>query len=315
MTPIYIRADDGRTFTLSTGSDEPPKTYSNDKDGKRQAILDGLRAIDCIIANEARYLPHDAAMQVVAAIMQPDGIPTKEAYQIVCDVTARACAYLGYGDEIALAPPQVSFAQRGSYRKQYPSVTEASVRAVLATASISREQPQKEMMAETMWNQLAWELYNCSLAAIGEAERTLIQEQTDSIIELIQWQKRMRGRTAYYIQFLVPEMEDVQGAVTAEIGEAEGMPISYLLLTRRVNIAAYGRHFYKAELAPAVMAATIHCPSPCPPTQTSSYNNYYKQYPYTRRKRGMLSCLPNYYSRCKHGSPSLLFQNGRLKSW
>ena len=80
-----------------------------------------------IVVTVSDFLPDDAALQVVAAIMQPDGIPTKEAYQTICDVTARACAHLGYGDAIALAPPLVSFAQRGSYRKQYPSLKEDAV--------------------------------------------------------------------------------------------------------------------------------------------------------------------------------------------
>ena len=254
MTPTYTRADDGRTFTFTTDNDTPPKTYSNDKDGKRQAILDGLQAIACIIANEDTYLPHDAAMQVVAAIMQPDGIPTKEAYQTICDVTARACAHLGYGDEVELAPPLVSFAQRGSYRKQYPPLKKEAVLDVLDTASISREQPQKEIMAEMVRNQMAWKIYDRSLTGVGTAERALIEQQTNSIIEEAGWRKQMRGRTLYYIQSLAPDMADAQAAIAAEIAEAEGMPISYLLLTRRLNIAAYGRHFYKAELAPALEA-------------------------------------------------------------
>ena len=44
-------------------------SYPNDKSGKRQAILDGLGAIEIVSVGQDSYLPSSEALQVVAAIL------------------------------------------------------------------------------------------------------------------------------------------------------------------------------------------------------------------------------------------------------
>ncbi|MCA9901257.1 MAG: hypothetical protein KC433_23890, partial [Anaerolineales bacterium] len=44
-------------------------TYSNDKEGRRQAILDGLNAIEAMTVGEDVYLPSNESLQVVAAVL------------------------------------------------------------------------------------------------------------------------------------------------------------------------------------------------------------------------------------------------------
>jgi hypothetical protein len=114
------RTDDGQHFTLPINGER--RTYTNDKEGRRQAILDGLEAIETVAVGQDVYLPSNAALQVVAAVLYPDGIQTEEAYRLVCQVTEKACAHLGYGPEEELGPPHVPFTARGAYRKRYPPV-------------------------------------------------------------------------------------------------------------------------------------------------------------------------------------------------
>ncbi len=116
MTFSTFFSQDGSLLTLSIHDEQQP--YSNDKAGKRQAILDGLHAIETITVGEDQYLPSNEALQVVAAVLYPDGIQTEAAYQTVCEVTEKACAHLGYGAEGELGPPAVPFSRRGLFRKQ-----------------------------------------------------------------------------------------------------------------------------------------------------------------------------------------------------
>ncbi|MCB0029769.1 MAG: hypothetical protein KDE28_17770, partial [Anaerolineales bacterium] len=120
MTELATRQADAATFTLLIQGEE--RHYPNDRAGKRQAILDGLAAIAMVTIGQDVYLPSNVALQAVAAVLYPAGIRSAEAYQQVCQVTEKACAHIGFGAEEELGPPLVSFAARGSYRKQYPPV-------------------------------------------------------------------------------------------------------------------------------------------------------------------------------------------------
>ena len=82
----------GKQFTLTVGGQT--KTYTRDKEGKRQAIIDGLNAIETVAVEQAVYLLSQAALQVVAAVLYPDGIQTAEVYKLVCQVTEKACTHL-----------------------------------------------------------------------------------------------------------------------------------------------------------------------------------------------------------------------------
>ena len=111
MIEIVTRSDDGKTFTLAINGEQ--RSYANDKEGKRQAILDGLNAIENVTVGEDVYLPSNESLQVVAAVLYPDGIQTEAAYQTVCQVTEKACAHLGFGNEIQLGPTRCTvFGQR-----------------------------------------------------------------------------------------------------------------------------------------------------------------------------------------------------------
>jgi hypothetical protein len=69
MIQFLARTDDGQHFTLSINGER--RTYSNDKEGKRQAILDGLAAIETVAVGQDVYLPSNAALQVVVAVLYP----------------------------------------------------------------------------------------------------------------------------------------------------------------------------------------------------------------------------------------------------
>ncbi len=65
MIDSCARSTDGKTFTLSINGEQ--HTCSNDKEGKRQAILDGLNAIETVTVGQDVYLPSNESLQVVAA--------------------------------------------------------------------------------------------------------------------------------------------------------------------------------------------------------------------------------------------------------
>ena len=94
MSQSITSAQNEDKFILSINDQQ--HTYTNDKAGKRQAILDGLNAIETFTSGTEVYLPSNVALQLVAAVLFPDGIRTEDAYQTVCQVTEKACAFIGY---------------------------------------------------------------------------------------------------------------------------------------------------------------------------------------------------------------------------
>ncbi|MCP4427053.1 MAG: hypothetical protein GY803_21390, partial [Chloroflexi bacterium] len=175
---------------------------------------------------------------------------SKEAYQIVCDVTEKACAHLGYGHETSLEPPLVPFDKRGSYRKRYPPLEAQLVIAALNDADVSRDRPQKRIAAHNIWNQAAWEIYNRSLSALSPEKQKLVKTQVDAIVQDTGWQIESVNATIYYVQPLSPDIDKARQAITAVITEAKGTPISHYNLVSRVHIAAYSRRFHERELTP-----------------------------------------------------------------
>jgi len=248
MIDSCTRSPDGKTFTLSINGEQ--HTYPNDKAGKRQAILDGLNAIPTMTAGGDTYLPGDDALQVVAAVMYPGGIQTEKAYDLVQRTAAKACTHLGYGEEIQLGPPLVSFSERGSYRKRYPAVASQWVLAELEAASISGDKPQKEMMAQTVWNQAAWEVYGQSWRDLPQPQQDSLKQQVEAIAQEANWRQKMLGSTLYYTQPLTPDMEKARQEITAVLTEAEGAPIYRFQVVVRTQTAAYGRKFYEPDLPP-----------------------------------------------------------------
>jgi hypothetical protein len=107
MFELITQPGDGPTFIVTINGQE--QSYTSDKAGKRQAVLDGLQAIPPVTAGNDTYLPSNQALQIVAAVMYPAGIQTEEAYEKVSLATEKACALLGYGEEVQLGPPHVPF--------------------------------------------------------------------------------------------------------------------------------------------------------------------------------------------------------------
>lgn len=106
--------------------------------------------------DEDVYLPSNESLQVVAAVLYPDGIQTEAAYQTVCRVTEKACAHLGYGGEVELGPPAVPFARRGVYRRQYPPVDAQLVRDELALAGPATASPGRRSPARFYGTRRGW---------------------------------------------------------------------------------------------------------------------------------------------------------------
>ncbi|MGH2536197.1 MAG: hypothetical protein ACRDHL_02260, partial [Candidatus Promineifilaceae bacterium] len=126
MIEFLARADDGQSFTLAISGAR--RSYPNNKEGRRQAILDGLAALEPITAGQDVYLSSDAALQIVASVLYPDGIQTEVAYQVVYGVTEKAFIHIGYGEEVKLGPPHVPFPARGQYRKRLPAADPDAIR-------------------------------------------------------------------------------------------------------------------------------------------------------------------------------------------
>jgi hypothetical protein len=181
MNHSDTRSANGKTFTLSVNGEQ--RTYPNDKEGKRQAILEGLGAIQSVRVAQDEYLPSNEALQVVAAVLYPNGIQTESAYQTVCQVTEKACAHIGYGDEVELGPPAVPFSSRGSYRKRYPPVNVQMVLEELELAGPSSNFPRQEVACTIIWNKAGRAVYGNHWSKLTPAQQKLIQIQVDEIAE------------------------------------------------------------------------------------------------------------------------------------
>jgi hypothetical protein len=104
---LFLQEDASPTFTIQIGDEQ--RTYTADKQGRRQAILDGLGALTTVTVGDKVYLPAGDALQLVAAALYPDGIQTEEQYETTCRTTEKACAFAGWGEEVQLGPPHVPF--------------------------------------------------------------------------------------------------------------------------------------------------------------------------------------------------------------
>jgi hypothetical protein len=104
---LISRTDNDSTFTVQVGDEQ--RTYSANREGRRQAILDGLAALETVTVGDDVYLPAGDGLQLVATVLFPDGIQTEEEYEIACRTTEKACAFAGWGEEVQLGPPHVPF--------------------------------------------------------------------------------------------------------------------------------------------------------------------------------------------------------------
>lgn len=246
MIQSVTRAD-GDTFTLSLNGE--PRTYTNDKEGKRQAILDGLNAIETMAVGEDVYLPSNESLQVVAAVLYPDGIQTEVAYQTVCQVTEKACAHLGYGGEVELGPPAVPFARRGAYRRQYPPVDAQTVLDELALAGTGSSFPRQEIACTILWNKAGLAVYGRHWSKLTSAEQSLIQTQVDAIAEQAGWEKDNSTATGSYTKPLPVDEATARSRLDDLLRRENGRPVLVSSVIYQAQLGAYGRGFYSNELS------------------------------------------------------------------
>ena len=242
----------GKQFTLTVGGQT--KTYANNKEGKRQAILDGLSAIETAAVGQDVYLPSNESLQVVAAVLYPDGIQTEAAYQTVCDVTEKACAHLGYGSEVELGPPAVPFSARGSYRKQHPPVDAQMVLAELELAGTGSAHPRQEVACTILWNKAGLDVYGRHWSKLTPAEQSLIQAQVDAIAGQAGWDKDDSTATGTYTKPLPVDEAAARSRLAQLIRQENGRPVSASSVVYQAQLGAYGRGFYTNELAPELQA-------------------------------------------------------------
>lgn len=240
----------GKQFILTVGGQT--KTYTHNKEGKRQAILDGLNAIETVAVGQDVYLPSNESLQVVAAVLYPDGIQTESAYQTVCDVTEKACAHLGYGSEVELGPPAVPFSARGSYRKRYPPVDEQTVLAELELAGTSSTHPRQEVACTIVWNKAGLDVYGRHWSKLTPAEQALIQTQVDAIAGQAGWDKDDSTAIGAYTKPLPVDEAAARSRLAEMVRRENGRPISASSVIYQVQLGAYGRGFYTNELGPAL---------------------------------------------------------------
>ena len=236
------------TFTLTINGQE--QTYSRDKMGKRQAILDGLQAIPPLVVAEVPHLPHEAALQIVADVLYPEEIQSQDAYRVVCQVTEKACSYLGFGAAVQLDPPQVAFAQRGRYHPQLPPLDEAEIQETLANAGTDSHAPSQVIARTIVWQKAAWQRYNKTLSALTTAEREAIETQVDEIASSAGW----AIENNLYVRPLPPDLEKARLGLTRFLSSMAGRPLLPAELMRQATRGAYGRVFYNLEQA----APTLH---------------------------------------------------------
>lgn len=250
MIEFVSRSTDGKTFTLSIKGEQ--HSYTNDKEGKRQAILDGLNAIEPITANQDVYLPSNESLQVIAAVLYPEGIQTEAAYQTVYDVTEKACAHLGYGAEEQLGPPAVPFVARGTYRKRTPPVDERMILDELELAGSNSSFPQQEIACTVLWNKAGLAVYGRHWSQLSQAEQTLIQTQVDEIAGRHGWDKDGRPVSGLYSRPLPVNEAAARSRLLEWLRQENGRPVLVSSVIYQAQVGAYGRSFYTNELAPVL---------------------------------------------------------------
>lgn len=272
MSESVTRSADGKTFTLSIKSEQ--KTYTNDKEGKRQAILDGLNAIETVVADQDVYLPSSESLQVVAVVLYPDGIQTEATYQTVCQVTEKACAHLGYGGEVELGPPAVPFARRGAYRRRYLPVDAQLVRDELALAGTSSSFPRQEIACTILWNKAGLAVYGRHWGKLTAAEQSRIQTQVDEIAGQGGWSKDDSTATGSYTKPLPVDEAAARRRLVQLIRQGNGRPVLVSSVIYQAQLGAYGRGFYSNDLAPSlqtIVSETLQAHGYRPTPQDGEY--------------------------------------------
>ena len=253
-SPVTFLARDAaaNTFTLSINGQE--HTYPTTKDGKRQAIVDGLQAIQRLQVGENTYLPSNLALEVVAVVMYPDGIPNETAFKTLADVTEKACAHIGYGEEVELTPPHVPFTARGSYRPQFAPISLDFIRDELAQVRLSFGAPCYEVAGAIVWNRIAQERHKKMLGQLPDGQQKTIATQVDALVTQLEWQIESRGTEVWYVRPAIPDLAQARQMGGAYLARMEGLSCAATYLREQLLLGAYGRRYYTVDLGPELQA-------------------------------------------------------------
>lgn len=256
VSPPLTPAADSKQITLMVNGQT--KLYANDKEGKRQAIIDSLNAIVTVVVSQDDYLPAQQALQVVATVLYPDGIQTEDAYKLVCEVTEKACAHIGFGAEESLGPPAVPFADRGLYRKRYPPVAAQMVLAELELAGKSSTFPQQEVACTILWNKAGMAVYDNHWSKLTPAQQRLIQIQVDTIAQEAGWVKD-EGATSSgsYTRPLAIDEAAARSQLGGLLRRENGRPVLASSVIYQAQLGAYGRGFYERRNCANELASAL----------------------------------------------------------
>lgn len=236
------------TFTLVINGQEC--TYPNNKEGKRQAIVDGLHRIQPIQVGDKRYLPSNPALEVVGVVMYPEGVPSEAAFKALVDVTEKACAHIGYGQEVELVPPQVPFTAWGQYRPQFAPIRRELIEAELAQVGLSYHSPCYEVMATVIWNRVAQERHQQSLSQLGNAQRETIASQVDALVVQFGWQIESRQDEVWYVRPAVPDLVQARQQGAEYLDRMGGLACALYPVQEQLLLGAYKRRYYDMALPP-----------------------------------------------------------------
>jgi hypothetical protein len=272
--------DDQRQFSL-TWPNQPPKTYPFSKEGKRQAILDGLQRIPTLAVDQQQYLPSAPALELVALVLYPQGVASEDAYNLVRRTTAKACAAAGFAEEeVSLAPPQVPFPARGPYRLKQPDLQPDDVRAALDDAPLSPYEPRREIEARIIWNKMTWHVYGKSWSGVSVEQQSAIRNQVDAVAAAAGWQSdATHGRGLVYRRPISPDMAQAEQELLQRLRLAAGAPLSGYTVLEATMRGAFGRA-YTAQYAPAPLLALIQTALTAQGYETETdANGYYQPQP------------------------------------
>jgi hypothetical protein len=253
-SPVTFLARDAaaNTFTLTINGQE--HTYPTTKDGKRQAIVDSLQAIPPLQVGDKTYLPSNLALEAVAVVMYPDGVPNETAFRTLTDVTEKACAHIGYGEAVELAPPHVPFTARGSYRPQFAPISLELIRDELAQVRLSFGAPCYEVAGAIVWNRVAQERHKKMLGQLPDGQQKAIATQVDALVTQLEWQIESRGTEVWYVRPAIPDLAQARQKGGAYLARMEGLACPAAYLREQLLLGAYGRRYYTVDLGPALQA-------------------------------------------------------------
>ncbi|MEI2698751.1 MAG: RHS repeat-associated core domain-containing protein [Microthrixaceae bacterium] len=248
--PVTFLARDAaaNTFTLSITGEK--HTYLASKDGKRQAIVDSLQAIPLLEVGDKTYLPSNLALEVVAVVMYPDGIPNEAAFKTLTDVTEKACAHIGYGEEVELAPPYVPFTARGSYRPQFAPISQELIRDELEQVRLSFGAPCYEVAGAIVWNRVAQERHKKMLGQLPDGQQKAIATQVDALVTQLEWQIESRSAEVWYVRQATPDLVQARRMGGAYLARMEGLVCPAAYLREQLLLGAYGRRYYITDIGP-----------------------------------------------------------------